>query len=77
MSIQEYTTLFRHPQQVFDLPPALAPPRNCSVSDARVRASGVARPLIREPTAVELEVPAEIVDGSIKRVKKFVRPDCL
>ena len=66
---------FRHPQQVRDLAPAVAPPpRNCLVSDARVRASGVARPLIKDPTAVEFEGPGETVDGSIRQVKKFVMP---
>ena len=69
---------FRHPQQVRDLAPAVAPPpRNCSVSVARVRASSVAMPLIKDPLMAELEDPGVTVDGLTSRAKKFVRPEFL
>ena len=47
------------------------------MSDARVRASSLARPLIKDPTVAELEGTGVTVDGSTRRVKKFVMPEFL
>ena len=61
-----------------DLAPAVAPPpRNCSVSVAIVRASGLAMPLIRDPPVAELVDPGVTVDGSARRAENFVRLEFL